>query len=86
MDGERQHQIAAAVAGRSDHPVETDLARRAERRRHVAVRPRAQDRDRRRRPTTTRPPFNSALNPAMRSGGQSDKSSRVRFLTRPPSR
>ena len=46
---ERQHQIAAAVAGRPEHPVEADLARGAERRGDMAVRQRAQDRDRRRR-------------------------------------
>ena len=34
----------------------------------------------------TVPPFKSVLKPAMRSGGQSERLSSVRFLTLPPSR
>ena len=34
----------------------------------------------------TVPPFSSALKPAMRSGGQSDRLRSVRFLTLPASR
>ena len=45
-DGEREDEIPAAVAVGSDEPVETDFARRAQRRRDRAVRQGADDADR----------------------------------------
>ena len=85
-DGEREDEIPAPVALRSDEPIEADLARRAERRGDMTVRQGTDDADRLLVARNDVPPFKSALKPAIRSGGQSDRLRSVRFLTLPPSR
>ena len=64
-DDEGEDEVAAAVAGGTDEPVEPDLAGGAEGGGDMAVRQRAHDADRRPVARQTTPPFSSALKPAI---------------------
>jgi hypothetical protein len=75
-DDKRQDQIATAVALRAEQTIEADLARRPEGGKVMACWSCGM----------TMPPLSSTLKPATRSAGQSERLSRVRFLTLPPSR
>jgi len=85
-DDEGQDKIATAVAVRAEQAVETDLARRSEGGSDVPCGSERMMVIACWSLGTTVPPLSSILKPAMRSAGQSERLSRVRFLTLPPSR